>query len=568
MNALRIAVTLSLMVAAAPTSGLHAQSLLIRDGTLIDGTGRPAVENAQVVIRDGVIAEITTSPRRAEDNIETIDARGKFILPGLIDSHVHYRDWKAELFLAHGVTTVYDLGNPYYWQTALRQGFNSGRMRGPRYFFCGEMGLPADEAARSQEPTVHRRSLEVIRGPEDAPAIVNRLKDAGVDCIKLNEHFSGDLFPAIAGAARSNGLRIISHSWNVTDSIRWGIGGVEHMEGIAIATATSARAREAIGRMRLEAGHKNSALYQWMEPAEFDRVIRELVERRVFVNPTLAFEWKALTERTGDHEQEDQRLFSIPALSHVPLDDRLVILGQYHWPDGRPAEEIRQFKDGYRKVQQFLAGFVRAGGKIYAGTDSSAATTPGLSLHHEMQLLVDAGLTPMQAIMAATSNGAELLGLEGKLGTVEEGKTADLVLVDANPLQEIANTKKIFKVIRDGRVVDTTYHSDYEIPIRRPGPESKHLYNPLPVVRDLLPPAAVEGSAVTLRVVGRGFTPSSVVKFDGRASETRWVSSTELVATLTPQQTARVGTFLVTVETPKPGGGSSDPVEFIITFKS
>jgi hypothetical protein len=292
-----------------------------------------------------------------------------------------------------------------------------------------------------------------------------------------------------------------------------------------------------------------------------------MVARRVFVNPTLAFEWKALTERRRDHEQEDLRLFSIPALSHVPLDDRLVILGQYHWADGRGAEEIQQFKDGYRKVQQFLGEFVRAGGKVYAGTDSSAATTPGLSLHHEMQLLVDAGLSPMQAIMAATSNGAELLGLSRRIGTVEKGKLADVVLVDANPLQDITNTRKISLVIKDGRVVDTTYHADYEIPIRRPGPESKHLYNPPPVVRDLLPPVALEGATVTVRILGRGFTPSSVVKFDGRAVPTRWVSATELAATLAPQHTGRAGTFLLVVDTPKPGGGTSGPVEFIIAFK-
>jgi len=539
-------------------------SLLIGGGTLIDGTGRPPMENVQVLVRDGVIADVTTSPRASGD-AAVIDARGKFILPGFIDSHVHYRDWKAELFLAHGVTTVYDLGNPYHWQAALKQGFNSGRIRGPRYFFCGEIGLPADEA--DQDPTILRRGLDIIHTPVEAPAIVARLMGAGVDCIKLNENFTGDLFSAVARAARKAGLRVISHSWNVSDSIRWGIGGVEHMEGIALATATSPRAREAIGRMHLEAGHKNSALYQWMEPAEFDRVVRELVAQQVFVNPTLAFEWKALTPRRRDHEQEDQRLFRMPALAYVPLDDRLVILGQYHWADGRRAEEIQQFRDGYRKVQQFLARFAQAGGKIYAGTDSSAATTPGLSLHHEMELLVDAGLTPMQAIMAATVNGAELLGLERRIGTVEKGKAADLVLVDANPLQDITNTKKIFKVIKDGRIVDTTYHADYQIPIRRPGPESKHLYNPVPVVRDVVPPVAVEGASVTLRIAGRGFTPGSAVKVDGRAAETRWISSTELVATLTPQQTADVGTFLITVETPQPGGGSSEPVEFIVTFK-
>lgn len=564
-NAVQTVFALCLLAVAAPA--VYAQSLLISGGTLIDGTGRPPLDNAYVLVRDGVIAEVTTSPPAA-GGAAVIDARGKFILPGLIDSHVHYRDWKGELFLAHGVTTVYDLGNPYHWQAALKKGFNTGRMRGPRYFFCGDIGLmPAEGATESRGPTVSRRELEIIRKPEEAPAIVKRLEGAGVDCIKLNENFGGDLFSAIARAARGAGLRVISHSWNASDSVRWGIGGLEHMEGIALATATSPRAREAVGRLHLEAGHKNSALYQWMEAAEFDRVVRELVESRVFVNPTLAFEWKALTPRRDDHAQEDLRLFSIPALSYVPIDDRLVILGQYHWADGRPAAELRQFEDGYRKVQQFLARFVRAGGKIYAGTDSSAATTPGLSLHHEMQLLVDAGLTPMQAIMAATVNGAELLGLEQRIGTVEKRKTADLVLVDANPLQDIANTKKIFKVIVNGRVVDTTYHADYEIPLKRPGPESKHLYNPIPVVRDVVPPVAVEGASVTLRIVGRGFTPSSVVKIDGRVANTRWIRATELAATLTPQHTAKVGTYLVSVETPAPGGGSSEPVEFIVTFK-
>jgi imidazolonepropionase-like amidohydrolase len=567
MNALRTTVTLCLIVGGAQASSVQAQSLLISDGTLIDGTGNPPIEHAHVLIRDGVIADITTSSPGATGNIETIDARGKFILPGLIDSHVHYRDWKAELFLAHGVTTVYDLGNPHYWQAALKRGFNSGRMRGPRYFFCGEIGLPDEEAAEGQGPTVLRRWLEVIRRPDDASGLVNRLKETGADCIKLNERFSGPQFSAIARAAEAAGLRVISHSFNVTDSISWGIGGVEHMEGIAVATATSARAKEAVGRMHLEAGHKNSGLYQWMEPAQFARVIRDLVARQVFVNPTLAFEWKALTERSRDHEQEDLRLFSIPALSRVPLDDRLVILGQYHWPDGRPAEDIARFKDGYRKVQQFLAEFVRAGGKVYAGTDSSAATAPGLSLHHEMQLLVDAGLSPMQAIMAATSHGAELLGLASKIGTVTKGKIADLVLIDASPLEDIANTKRIANVIKDGRLLDTSYHADYEIPIRRPGPESKHLYNPLPVVRDVVPPVVVEGATVTVRILGRGFTPSSVVRFDGRAAETRWVSATELAATLAPPHTSHVGTFPVTVETPRPGGGTSDAVELLVTFK-
>ena len=564
MSAVRLAIAVHVLAAVALAADASGQSLVIRGGTLIDGTGKPPSENAQIVIRDGVIADIT--PAGTSANVDAIDARGKFIVPGLIDSHIHYRDWETELFLAYGVTSVNDLGNPYYWQTALAHGLNSGRMRGPRFFFGGEVLLPSDEAGRGQ-PAILRRGLDVIHTPEEGTTIVGRLRDAGATTLKLNEQFSGDIFQSIARAGDRVGLKVISHSLNIVDSIRWGIRGVEHLEGIAVATATTSHARDAVARLHLEAGHKNTALYQWMEPAAFDGVIRELVGRQVYVNPTLTFEWKAIAERRGEFEQEDLRLYSLPTLSYVPVDDRLVILGQYHWADSRSAEEMRQFKDGYRKVQQFLAQFVLAGGKIYAGTDTSAATTPGLSLHHEMQLLVDAGLTPMQALMAATSWGAEVMGQDRRLGTIEKGKLADLVLLDADPLRDIRNTRKIFKVIKDGRVVDTSYHADYEIAIKRPGPESKHLYNPVPVLQDVVPPIAVESSAATLRIVGRGFTRGSVVRLDGRVVDTRWVSATELAVTLSAQQTARVGTFLLTVDTPRPGGGLSQPVEFMIVFK-
>jgi hypothetical protein len=95
-------------------SNARGQSLLIRGGTLIDGTGRQPIENATVLIRDGVFAEIIPQAAAPTGNIDTIDARGKFLIPGLVDSHIHYRDWETELFLAHGVTSVNDIGNPYY----------------------------------------------------------------------------------------------------------------------------------------------------------------------------------------------------------------------------------------------------------------------------------------------------------------------------------------------------------------------------------------------------------------------------------------------------------------------
>ena len=275
MKTLRILFSLALTTAAC-ISSLHAQSLLIRGGTLIDGTGRPIIEDAQILVRDGIIVEVRAGGALERPaGVDVVEARGKFIIPGLIDSHIHYRDSNAELFLGHGVTTVNDLGDPYHWQVALQKGFTSGRMFGPRFSFCGQLDVASNDI--EQQRSIERRDFALIREPEDAVSIVKRLKDTGVDCIKLDETFSGELFSPIAQAAHASGMKVISHSMNADDSIRWGIDGVEHMVGIAVATAASPRAKEAVGRMHLEAGHKNSALYQWMEPAEFDRVIRDLV---------------------------------------------------------------------------------------------------------------------------------------------------------------------------------------------------------------------------------------------------------------------------------------------------
>jgi len=553
-------------------SMLLAQSLLIRGGTLIDGTGRLPIKDVRILIEGNVIMDIRSlEPGVGEvaSDLEIIDAGGKFILPGFIDSHVHYRDSSGELFLAHGVTTVYDLGNPFYWQVALKRGLNQGKLRGPRFYFCGGVPVPGSPGAEAGDrvPSIYSRSVVRINAPNEARQAVRRLKENGVGCIKLNENFGQRMFTAIARESHALGLSVISHSLNALDSADWGINGIEHMVGVAIATVSKPVGHKAVEAMTIEAGHKNSGLYQWMELSNFDKVVDYLVRRQVFLNPTLAFEWKALTPRSQQHELEDTRLLSIPELQYVPIDDRLVIFGQYHWADGRSSNELQQFRDGYRKVQEFLRKFVEAGGKIYAGTDSSAATTPGLSLHHEMELLVDAGLSPMQAIMTTTKNAAELLGLDGEIGTVEPKKLADLVIVNADPLQDIRNTKQIDQVIQNGEIVDTQYHADHSNPIRRPGPESKHLYNPVPRLLDISPPVVGEGDSINLTVIGRGFVPNSVVRFEGNPLATKWRSSSELVAVLSSRFTSRVGTFLVSVETPRPGGGVSEPIEFIVTFK-
>ena len=546
---------------------VEATTLLIRGGTLIDGTGNAAARNANVLIDGNRISRVWTGDPTSEDTptgTEVIDARGKFIIPGLIDSHVHYRGYMGELFLAHGVTSVYDLGDPLAWLTAVKKGLNEGKIRGPRFYFCGPANF-VEGGAGETSPAIRSRGVTVLRGPQDARQAVAELKEKS-DCVKLSEFITEDIFTPIAREARTAGISVISHSLNAFESARWGINGMEHMTGIALSTIRSPEGLNAVEGMNIEAGHKNSFLYQWMEPTVFDELVQYLIERNVFINPTLHFEWKALTEHAHEHELEDTRLLNRPDLQYVPLSERLVFLGQYHWADSQTAADRDKFLNGYRKVQEFLKRFVQAGGKVYSGTDTAAALTPGLSLHHEMELLVDAGLTPMQAIQSSTLWAAEILGLADRLGTVEENKLADLVILGSDPLQNIQNAKTVETVIRGGEIMDTGFHSDYQFPFLRYGPESKHLYNPVPALSDVQPPVAVQGSEVTLRILGQNFIPNSVVRWGELRVSTRWISPTELSATLPTPLTSAVGTFLIAVETPLPGGGVTEALEFYVTY--
>ncbi|MSO19060.1 MAG: hypothetical protein EXQ56_01120 [Acidobacteria bacterium] len=561
---------LMIVVLTLALQSAGAENILLQGGTLIDGTGKPAQVNANILIEGNVISKVWVGDAGAVPRLPAgtiaIDIRGKFVIPGLIDSHVHYRPYMGELFLAYGVTTVNDLGDPLYWLEATKRGLNSGKIRGPRFYFCGDIGGTDGSTAEENLPTVEKRVLVTMKSPADAKQAVAQVKQSA-DCIKLREDTKGEYFTALGHEADAQGISIIAHSLDARDSIRWGIDGIEHMVGIGFATMTSPEGKKLFEGKHIEAGHKNSTLYQWMDPSAFDPLIADLLKNNVYINPTLHFEWKGINPRTREHELEDTRLLSNPQLQYVPLDERLVTLGQYHWADEKSSAEKEQYAKGYRRVQEFLSRFVKAGGKIYSGTDSAAATTPGLSMHQEMELLVDAGLTPMQSLMSATLWGAEILRLQDQLGSIEEGKLADLVILDANPLADIRNTKRINRVVQNGEIADTAFHSDYQFPFPRYGGESKHLYNPAPQLRDAQPPVADEGQEVIVRLTGRGFVPSTVVTFAGAPLATRFISATELQITLTPLHTARAGTYSLVVSSPKPGGGETVPVPFIVNFR-
>jgi hypothetical protein len=230
---------------------------------------------------------------------------------------------------------------------------------------------------------------------------------------------------------------------------------------------------------------------------------------------------------------------------------------------------------GRRNVEQFVQRFVNAGGKVVTGPDvagtSGPSNLPGLAMHVEMEALVDAGLTPMQVILASTKWSAEFLGKDRDLGTVEPGKLADLILIEGDPLADIRNTRNIRAVILDGKVVDTTIDPNFRNPLPRPVSALLADDAPLefmgPRLTAISPRIAPQGGpAVTLELSGEKFTPRSLVRFDTTDLPTQFISPTRLSATISADLLRDFGTYAVTVVNPGSGGGTSNGIYFVVNF--
>ena len=584
--ALKILAAVAALALAGTGPQALAQTIFIKGGTLIDGTGATPTKDARILIQDGVIKSVWTGEKGGPSvptGVPVVDATGKYIIPGLIDSHVHYNWYEGELFLHYGVTSIFDLGGGS-WSNGMQKGVDSGKIRAPRYYHHGTFGDGANGKADkfAGQNTARTRAYANVNSPEDAEAAVNALVGKA-DIITLNEDWKGEIFSAVSKAAHAKGLSIISHSYNALNTSDWGVDGIEHMTGVGMAATRSEAGKAAIAQMGIcthsyaplleqslpciAAGHKNSLLYRWMDPTYFDTMIAHLVKNHTYLNPTLDFEWGGIIDRSNQFELEDAKLLASPGLDYVPEDEKKEFLDQYHWADGRSAEEKQEFLKGYRNVQLFLKKFVAAGGKLYSGTDSASANVPGLSLHHEMQIYVDAGIPPMRALQSSTLWAAQMARLDGKIGSIEPGKSGDVVILDADPLQDIHNAQRVSTVIKGGSLQDIAFHQGYNTPFHIYGSGSKHLYAQPPVVTNLTPGTIEQGADVWVKVLGQNFSPNSIVMLGDVALDTKFVGDGELDARLSPEDTGRVGAYPMGVFTPRPGGGTTAGMMFVIEYK-
>ncbi|HXI03984.1 MAG TPA: amidohydrolase family protein [Candidatus Saccharimonadales bacterium] len=451
-----ILVAIALMAQLRPALAENG-TLVISNATLIDGTGAKERPKVTILVRDGLIVRVVDAGEAViPDGTHIVDATGKFVIPGLANMHVHYGtgglvpfdshtvDRTLRQFLFYGVTTIFNLGatgGSLEDVLHLRALQREGRLVGPHIYATGGlltvpgshpiatiMHLPEGADAKTYDWS--KRGVWVVRTPEDVRRIVERLAAAGMDGIKIVIESGPGIFgdnhpqmpPALVAAsvdeATRHGLSVFAHATSIDEL------------------------EEAL------ASHVRGVMHIVDDPGPpSDKLLEVMAEQGTYYVPTLsAFIW---TSTWGPPSQvlTDPFLKSgvearvIKSLVESPLA-----------PTGPPSDKEWAWRRG---MLQALEKAHAAGVRIAGGSDTANPFVfPGYSMHEELALMVEAGLTPMEALVSATRRAAEMLHAEDTFGTVEPGKRADLLILGSDPLKDIRNTRTLEAVIQNGRIID------------------------------------------------------------------------------------------------------------------
>ena len=406
--------------------------------TVIDAA-EPAPRPDQTVVVRGrrIVAVGPAAATPVPRGSRVLNGRGRFLIPGLWDMHVH-TDVPAgrevlRLYVENGVLSVRDMAGTWAQLTGWRRDIAAGRLIGPRimasgpYLEGGEIGIP------------HL----LARTPAEARAAVDSLSRLGVDLVKLHGQLSRESWFAALRAARERGLRTGGHvprSITAGEASDSGLGSLEHLLQIPI-PCTPAESLALAPRFPIQ------GMLGRCTSADLAPLFARLVRNGTAVVPTqvAAYEishWP-LTDLPGDAYAR-----------HLPDTLRRFVTQIFQIPPGVPPDAHRTGEALFAKRQALVGAMHRAGVVLMAGTDAPLRNSPpGFGLHEELALLVRAGLSPFAALGAATLAPARWFGMQDSLGTVAPGKLADLVLLDANPLLDIRNLRRIRAVLLSGRVV-------------------------------------------------------------------------------------------------------------------
>lgn len=416
----------------------------MRDGTI--------ARDVTVVIRKGQISGVAKVGLVEQGHgIQIVNANGKYMVPGLWDMHVHSAfvspAWDEKviypLYIANGITGVRDMGGDPDVLENRRKRIESGELLGPRMV----LGGPFLAAGKSDRQTI------AVNTPEDARRAVDAVKKRGLDFVKILSNVPRDSYFAIADESSKQDIPFVGHvpySVSVREASTAGQRSVEHLTGVLLACSSQEDDLRA-GQLAALA-RRDYAAYEKLGPqiistydqAKADALFLQLAKSSTWQVPTLV--WTEANSHIDDPELE-----SDPRLKYVPASVRA------QWDPAKlrkdtSSAELALLKAEAARDVELVKAMHDAGVPFMAGSDGpDPYVFPGFSLHEELEWLVKSGFTPLQALKSATFNPALFLGKIETHGLVEPKHGADLLLLDANPLEDIRNTRKIFAVVANGK---------------------------------------------------------------------------------------------------------------------
>jgi hypothetical protein len=313
--------------------------------------------------------------------------------------------------------------------------------------------------------------------------------------------------------------------------------------------------------------------YAYMDPSKIDPLIKFMVEHQASFMPMILNDLAGLSPRARYFEQQVVDLYRDTELRYVPEETMLAqmaqfrkfrsysqTVGEYPHINRLDPAKLDEARRGYTAAVDFAVRFAKAGGRLWIGTDTPGSSgVPGMSVRQEIQILVDGGLTPLQAIQAASKNTAEFFNKADQVGTLQVGRWGDLLILDGDPLSDIRNIDRISTVIKAGEVLDGRYHATYHPPFWAENEASRfdsHTYDVAEVSSVTSEPGSAGGTTIVVK--GRNFYDISLVCLNGRPLATTFVNIGELRAILPADQRPAAGPYNVTVRNWWPGGGTSE----------
>lgn len=441
---------------------LAVQPLVFRHVTVIDATGRPPLADRTVVLNAGRIQSIGIARDvKVPKGAQVVDATGKYMIPGLWDMHMHFRGGPAlipdneawlSVFLANGITGIREMGGDipetvFRWRDEIA----SGKRIGPRILSAG----PKLDGPKPIWPG----SIPVT-DPETARAAVDKVKAMGADFVKIySPSFTPEVLKAITAEGRKQHLMVGGHmpfqTMTTREAIDAGVKFIEHVEYYVFEACTP-KERELNQEFTSRIGTAHpmtryellSGYAQTYDESLARDLMVKLIDHDVWVTPTLAIIRQLESMGRVDWNESPERKYIFPGI-WATWDPKG---GRRHPVKDEDLARLPLIREKTAELVRLLQSM---GVGLLAGSDSGASNNfsfPGWLLHRELALLVENGLTPMQALQCATRNPARFIGDLPTNGTVEEGKIANVVLLTANPLEDIQNTRKIDSVVLKGRL--------------------------------------------------------------------------------------------------------------------